>query len=60
MTDLIRHMSQAEIEASEVIDKTGKPVIDPENNKKTPQQGGCHQRVVCDESSTQRPRRRLL
>ena len=39
MTDLIRHMSQAEIEASEVIDKTGKPVIDPENNKKTPQQG---------------------
>ena len=39
VTDLIRHMSQAEIEASEVIDRTGKPIIDPENNKKTPQQG---------------------
>jgi NAD(P)-dependent dehydrogenase (short-subunit alcohol dehydrogenase family) len=38
-TDLIRHMSQAEIAASQIIDKTGKPVIDPENNKKTPQQG---------------------
>jgi len=39
VTDLIRHMSQAQIEAYEVIDKTGKPIIDPENNKKTPQQG---------------------
>ena len=39
VTDLIRHMSQAEIAASQVIDKTGKPMIDPENNKKTPQQG---------------------
>ncbi|HEY0297416.1 MAG TPA: hypothetical protein VGC69_18970 [Bordetella sp.] len=24
---------------SDVIDKDGKPIIDPENNKKTPQQG---------------------
>jgi len=39
VTDLIRHMSQAEIEASNVIDETGKPIIDPQNNKKTPQQG---------------------
>ena len=39
VTDLIRHMSQAQIDASEIIDKTGKPIIDPENNKKTPQQG---------------------
>ena len=39
MTHLIRHMSHAQIDASEIIDKTGKPIIDPENNKKTPQQG---------------------
>ena len=38
-TDLIRHMSKAEIDASKIIDDAGKPVIDPENNKKTPQQG---------------------
>ena len=38
-TDLIRHMSQAEIDASHIIDKSGKPIIDPQNNKKTPQQG---------------------
>jgi len=36
-----------QIDASEVVDKTGKPIIDPENNKKTPQQGA----GVCDESS---------
>lgn len=39
VTELIRHMSQAQIDASEIIDKDGKPIIDPENNKKTPQQG---------------------
>ena len=39
VTDLIRHMSRAEIEASRILDETGKPIIDPENNKKTPQQG---------------------
>jgi NAD(P)-dependent dehydrogenase (short-subunit alcohol dehydrogenase family) len=38
-TDLIRHMSKAEIEASKIIGADGKPIIDPENNKKTPQQG---------------------
>ena len=38
-TDLIRHMSKAEIDASKIIDEAGKPIIDPENNKKTPQQG---------------------
>jgi NAD(P)-dependent dehydrogenase (short-subunit alcohol dehydrogenase family) len=38
-TDLIRNMSQAEIDASNIIDQQGKPIIDPENNKKTPQQG---------------------
>jgi hypothetical protein len=32
-------MSQTQIDASEIIDKTSKPIIDPENNKKTPQQG---------------------
>ncbi len=39
VTGLIRHMSQAQIESSEIFDETGKPIIDPENNKKTPQQG---------------------
>jgi NAD(P)-dependent dehydrogenase (short-subunit alcohol dehydrogenase family) len=39
VTDLIRHMSQAQIDASEIIDKAGLPIIDPLNNKKTPQQG---------------------
>ncbi|MBP0594081.1 SDR family NAD(P)-dependent oxidoreductase [Paraburkholderia sp. LEh10] len=39
VTDLIRHMSQAQIDASEIIDKAGVPIIDPLNNKKTPQQG---------------------
>src|SRR5499427_5329097 len=39
VTGLIRYMSQAQIDANEIIDKTGKPIIDPENNKKTPQQG---------------------
>ena len=38
-TDLIRHMSQAEIDASKIIDAAGRPIIDPEHNKKTPQQG---------------------
>jgi NAD(P)-dependent dehydrogenase (short-subunit alcohol dehydrogenase family) len=38
-TDLIRHMSQAQIEASQILDKDGKPIIDPANNKKTPAQG---------------------
>jgi NAD(P)-dependent dehydrogenase (short-subunit alcohol dehydrogenase family) len=38
-TDLIRHMSKAAIDASEIIDKDGNPIIDPANNKKTPQQG---------------------
>jgi NAD(P)-dependent dehydrogenase (short-subunit alcohol dehydrogenase family) len=38
-TDLIRHMSKAQIEAGQIIDKDGKPIIDPANNKKTPAQG---------------------
>jgi NAD(P)-dependent dehydrogenase (short-subunit alcohol dehydrogenase family) len=38
-TDLIRHMSQAEIDASRIIDGEGNAIIDPQNNKKTPQQG---------------------
>ena len=39
VTDLIRHMSKAEIDASKILDESGAPIIDPENNKKTPQQG---------------------
>jgi NAD(P)-dependent dehydrogenase (short-subunit alcohol dehydrogenase family) len=39
VTDLIRHMSKAEIDASKFLDKSGKPIIDPQNNQKTPQQG---------------------
>lgn len=38
-TDLIRHMSQAEIDSYKISDEHGKPIIDPENNMKTPQQG---------------------
>jgi NAD(P)-dependent dehydrogenase (short-subunit alcohol dehydrogenase family) len=39
VTGLIRHMSQAQIDAHKIIDAAGKPVIDPENNKKTIEQG---------------------
>jgi NAD(P)-dependent dehydrogenase (short-subunit alcohol dehydrogenase family) len=39
ITDLVRHMTKEQLEASNVIDASGKPIIDPENNKKTPQQG---------------------
>jgi NAD(P)-dependent dehydrogenase (short-subunit alcohol dehydrogenase family) len=39
VTGLIRHMSQAQIDASDIIDGQGRPIIDPQNNKKTPQQG---------------------
>jgi NAD(P)-dependent dehydrogenase (short-subunit alcohol dehydrogenase family) len=38
-TDLIRHMSPDQIAASQILDRDGKPIIDPANNKKTPQQG---------------------
>jgi len=38
-TDLTRYMTQTQLEASGYIDSQGKPIIDPENNKKTPQQG---------------------
>jgi NAD(P)-dependent dehydrogenase (short-subunit alcohol dehydrogenase family) len=39
VTGLMRHMTQSQIAASEVIDKEGKPLIDAEHNKKTPPQG---------------------
>lgn len=39
ITDLVRYMSVEQLEAGQVIDKNGKPIIDPENNKKTIQQG---------------------
>lgn len=39
VTRLVRHMSQTQIDASEILDRSGKPIIDPRNNKKTPQQG---------------------
>jgi NAD(P)-dependent dehydrogenase (short-subunit alcohol dehydrogenase family) len=39
VTPLIRHMSQAQIDGHQIIDKEGKPIIDPQNNKKTPEQG---------------------
>lgn len=39
VTDLVLYMSNEQLAASNVIDKDGKPIIDPENNKKTPQQG---------------------
>lgn len=39
VTDLIRYMSPEQIEASQIIDKNGELIIDPENNKKTIPQG---------------------
>ena len=39
VTDLIRHMTQEQIDASQIIDKDGKLIIDPANNKKTVEQG---------------------
>lgn len=39
VTDLIRHMSPEQVEASQIIDKDGGLIIDPENNKKTIPQG---------------------
>ncbi len=39
VTDLVRYMSRAQIDASAVLDKDGNPIIDPANNKKSPQQG---------------------
>ncbi|WP_414442106.1 oxidoreductase [Burkholderia sp. 22PA0106] len=39
ITDLVRHMPREALEAQDYIDKEGRPIIDPENNKKTPQQG---------------------
>ncbi|RKT14319.1 NAD(P)-dependent dehydrogenase (short-subunit alcohol dehydrogenase family) [Paraburkholderia sp. RAU2J] len=38
-TPLARHMLPSEIEASHIFDAEGQPVIDPENNKKSPEQG---------------------
>lgn len=39
ITDLVRHMSTELLVTMNVLDKDGKPIIDPENNKKTVQQG---------------------
>jgi len=39
VTDLIRHMPQSLIDAYEIMDKDGKPIIDPQNNKKSIEQG---------------------
>ncbi|NBD23103.1 oxidoreductase [Paenibacillus glycinis] len=39
VTDLQRHLSQADMDALNILDETGMPIIDPDHNKKTPQQG---------------------
>ena len=39
ITDLIRYMSEEEVQASGFLDDRGNPVIDPERNMKTPEQG---------------------
>ena len=39
ITDLVRYMSREQLEAGQIIDKDGTPIIDPQNNKKTVQQG---------------------
>jgi NAD(P)-dependent dehydrogenase (short-subunit alcohol dehydrogenase family) len=38
-TGFTRYMSQEQIAATGYLDKAGQPIIDPENNMKTPQQG---------------------
>ncbi|MCK9859072.1 oxidoreductase [Paenibacillus sp. ATY16] len=38
-TDLQRHLSQAQLDSLDMFDKSGKPIINPENNRKTPEQG---------------------
>ncbi|NWA31698.1 SDR family NAD(P)-dependent oxidoreductase [Pseudomonas sp. C6002] len=39
ITDLVRHMKPEVLQASGYVDEHGKPVIDPERNMKTPEQG---------------------
>lgn len=39
ITDLIRHMLPEELRASGAVGEDGKPVIDPDSNMKTPEQG---------------------
>ncbi|WP_315836167.1 oxidoreductase [Bradyrhizobium prioriisuperbiae] len=39
VTDLVRYMTPEELRASGALDGDGHPVIDPTNNKKTPEQG---------------------
>ena len=39
ITDLVRYMSAAELRAYGVLDEHGRPIIDPAQNKKTPEQG---------------------
>jgi NAD(P)-dependent dehydrogenase (short-subunit alcohol dehydrogenase family) len=39
ITDLVRFMSDEEVRASGFLDERGEPVIDPERNMKTPEQG---------------------
>src|SRR5215469_10031633 len=39
VTDLTRHMSAEELRAYGVLDEHGRPIIDPANNMKTPEQG---------------------
>ncbi|MGH8391767.1 MAG: SDR family NAD(P)-dependent oxidoreductase, partial [Pseudomonas sp.] len=39
ISDLVRHMKPEVLQASGYVDEHGKPVIDPERNMKTPEQG---------------------
>jgi NAD(P)-dependent dehydrogenase (short-subunit alcohol dehydrogenase family) len=39
LTDLLRHMSVAELRAAGAIDDAGEPILPPANNLKTPEQG---------------------
>ena len=39
VTDLIRNMTAEEIASYRILDAAGKPIIDPERNLKTPEQG---------------------
>ncbi|MCG4262020.1 SDR family NAD(P)-dependent oxidoreductase [Acetobacter senegalensis] len=39
ITDLVRYMAPEELRAAGAIDEHGTPIIDPDNNMKTPEQG---------------------
>ena len=50
ITDLVRHMKTEDLQATGFVDERGEPIIDPEKNMKTPEQGAATS-VWCATSS---------